>query len=264
MTATALDAAHAAMLAAPDDDLARLHYYQTLADGELVLVLNREAQGSELDPRLVGIDGLDCVLAFDSEERLAAFSPVPVPYAALPGRVIVAVLAGQGAGIAVNLGEASSWMVTPEAVDWLADALQSRPPVRVGRPADYAAPDLPAPVIAALAAPLRHASGLAERAVLAAVRYRDGGEGHLLAFVSTRPEAQAALARAVSEAVVFSGQPEVVLDVAFLSATAPELAAMDDVGLALAIARRLPAPQAARPRTPAAPGSDPEKPPILR
>ena len=40
---TPLDAAHAAMEAAPEDDAARLRFYERLADSELFLLLRRGA-----------------------------------------------------------------------------------------------------------------------------------------------------------------------------------------------------------------------------
>ena len=40
---TPLDSAHAAMQAAPDDDTARLRFYERLADGELFVLLSQEA-----------------------------------------------------------------------------------------------------------------------------------------------------------------------------------------------------------------------------
>ena len=48
---TPLDAAYEAMVAAPDgDDAPRLRFYERLADGEMVLLLEEEAQGEKLIP----------------------------------------------------------------------------------------------------------------------------------------------------------------------------------------------------------------------
>ena len=45
---TPLDTVHAAMEAAPQDDAARLRFYERLADSELFLLLTEEAQGDNI------------------------------------------------------------------------------------------------------------------------------------------------------------------------------------------------------------------------
>ncbi|MFN7225492.1 MAG: SseB family protein, partial [Paracoccaceae bacterium] len=91
-----LDAAHAAVSADPDNETLRLRFFERLADGEMFLLLDREAQGETLDPRVFDLEDGRFVLVFDREERLASFSGGIAPYAALPGRVIAALLKGQG------------------------------------------------------------------------------------------------------------------------------------------------------------------------
>lgn len=76
---TLLDQAHAAMEAAPGDDAARLRFYGQLADGELFLLLEREPEDETLTPQVFNLDEGPVVLAFDLEERLAAFTGVPAP-----------------------------------------------------------------------------------------------------------------------------------------------------------------------------------------
>ncbi|MEC7297631.1 MAG: SseB family protein, partial [Pseudomonadota bacterium] len=49
---TPLDTAHAAMEAAPDDDAARLRFYERLADSELFLLLTEEVSGDQISPDL--------------------------------------------------------------------------------------------------------------------------------------------------------------------------------------------------------------------
>ncbi|MFN6979952.1 MAG: SseB family protein, partial [Gemmobacter sp.] len=115
-----LDIAHAAMTAAPDDDAARLRYFAALADAELVLMLGAEAEGGQIVPKVFPLTDGPVVLAFDGDDRLAAFAEGPVPYAALPGRVIARQLAGQGVGLGVNLGGDAAFLVPPAALDWLA------------------------------------------------------------------------------------------------------------------------------------------------
>ena len=47
---TPLDTAHTAMDATPDDDAARLRFFERLADSELFLLLQGEATGDSLSP----------------------------------------------------------------------------------------------------------------------------------------------------------------------------------------------------------------------
>lgn len=259
-----LDEAHAALSADPGNEAALLRFYDRLADGELYLLLEREAAGDTLDPKVFDLESGPVVLVFDREERLAEFTGGIAPWAALPGRVIAGLLRGQGIGLGVNLGVAPSEMLLPpEAMDWLSEALDPAPEEALGRPARFFAPAVPADLGRALEDKFASARGLAQAALLTGVEYDDGRRGHLLAFIGAKPEAEAALARAVQEALIFSGLDAAALDVAFfgpddkaLAAIAPGAQHFD-----------LPEPEAPvaeeRP-VPAGPGMNPEKPPYLR
>ena len=257
---TLLDAAHAAVSADPDNDALRLRFYERLADGELILLLQREVKGDQVEPRVFALEGGPVVLVFDREERLAAFTGGIAPYAALPGRVIAGMLKGQGIGLGVNLGvAASSMLLPPEALDWLAMALETGPETAEGLPEAFHAPKgLPEGVVTGLDAKLAKAGGLAAGVLLAGVTYAGGRRGHLLAFLDAAPGAQDALARAVAEALVFSGVEAGELDVAFFTADQPVAQKMARVAL------RFDLPKPALPDGPGAPGMRPDKPPILR
>jgi hypothetical protein len=256
---TLLDAAHAAVSADPENEALRLRFFERLADGELVIPLEREATGESLEPKVFELEDGPVVLVFDREERLAEFSGGIAPYAALPGRVIAGVLKGRGIGMGVNLGVApSSMLLPPEALDWLAETLDGGPVEVEALPQEFVAPSVPAAVITALDAKLARAGGLAAAALLAGVVYRDGRRGHLLGFLDAAEGAEAALARAMNEALVFSGIEAGELDVVFLPAASPAAGAMARVGLRF----DLPAPEA--PVAPGAPGMDPSRPPKLR
>lgn len=261
---TELDRAHAAMAAAPDDDAARLGFYGVLADADLFLLIEDETGGDTLRPRLFGLDEGRFVLVFDREDRLAAFAGGPAPYAGLPGRVLAGLMAGQGLGLGLNLSVApSEFLMPPEAVDWLAGTLASRPEVATDRPAGFHPPDdLPAPLMAALSDRLARMPGLAARALLSGVTYADGRRGHLLAMIDAQPGAEDAVAKAVDEALTFSGAEPSDLDVTFLASDAPTTAAMARAALALDIPA--PVPDTAQVLSPTAPGMDPSRPPKLR
>lgn len=257
---TLLDAAHAAVSADPENEALRLRFFERLADGELVVLLEREAEGETLQPKVFDLEDGPVVLVFDREERLASFTGGIAPYAALPGRVIATLLKGQGIGMGVNLGVApSAMLLPPEALDWLAETLDGGPEEVEAKPREFLAPTVPEAVIAALAARLARAGGLAAAALLAGVVYADGRKGHLLALIDAAEGAEVALARAMNEALVFSGVDAGELDVVFLRAEDAATEAMGRVALRF----DLPAPEMPD-LAPAAPGMDPSRPPKLR
>ena len=214
---TPLDTAHAAMEAAPDDDAARLRFFERLADSELFLMLEAEAEGETIRPETFSVADGEFVLAFDREERLSAFSGRPAPYAALSGRAIVGMLAGQGIGLALNPEVAPSQLLVPaEAVAWLAGTLEQGPDETEHRITELRPPaGVPERLLEALDAKLATARGLASAAWLVEAAYGAEGRGHVLGVIDARPGAEAALARAVNEALTFSGIEAGVLDVAF-------------------------------------------------
>ncbi|MBA96976.1 MAG: hypothetical protein CMN14_05680, partial [Roseobacter sp.] len=102
---TPLDIAHAAMMADENDEIARLRFYERIADVELFLLLESEAEGDQVNPVLLD-DAY--VMVFDRIERLAAYVGQPAPYVALSGRAIAGMLEGQTLGMAVNMNTAPS------------------------------------------------------------------------------------------------------------------------------------------------------------
>jgi hypothetical protein len=260
---TPLDAAHAAMEAAPADDAARLRFYERLADGEMFLLLTQEAQGDNITPEVFDLGDASFVLVFDREDRLAQFVGKPAPYAALSGRVIAGLLAEQGIGLGVNLEVApSSILIPPEAVTWLAETLGNAPAEAEARIEAVSPPrGLPDLLLTALDAKLASAAGLAETAYLLGVTYEGGGKGHMLAFVDATPGAQGALAKAVAEALTFSGIEAGALDVAFFRASEPMAAKLAHHGLRYDLPKP---PEAVQEVLRMAPGADPARPPKLR
>ncbi|MGH1577813.1 SseB family protein [Planktotalea sp.] len=259
---TPLDLAHSAMEAAPNDDSARLKFYERLSDSEMFLLLTKEAVGEQISPEIFDLGDASFVLVFDRIERLSGFVGKPAPYAALSGRVIAQMLAGQGIGLGVNLEVAPSQMlIPPEAVSWLCETLAHSPDeVEASAEELYAPKGLPEELLTALDAKLATAAGLASNAYLVALRYKGGGTGHLLGFVGTVEGAESALAKAASEALTFSGLEAGSIDVGFFAISDPMAAAMAKVGLRFELPQVEMREQLVRP----APGSDPDKPPKLR
>ena len=177
---TDLDTAHATMQAQPDDDAARLRFYERLADTELFILLGAEAVGDQIKPELFEIEDQKFTLVFDREERLAQFVGRAAPYAGLPGRTLATMLAGQGIGFALNLDVAPSAMLIPaEAVDWLVATLGNTPDETEARLTEVSAPTgLPEVVVTGLDRKLAMAAGLARFAYLAGATYEGGQQGH--------------------------------------------------------------------------------------
>ncbi|WGW04368.1 SseB family protein [Tropicibacter oceani] len=262
MTTTPIDTAHAAMEAAPDDDAARLRFYERLADAELFLMLTREPQGDDISPEVFEVQDSAFVLGFDLEERLSGFAGRAVPYVALSGRALARMLAGQGIGLALNIEVApSSILLPPQALEWLSQTLDHAPSQGEARPQSLHAPTgLPEALLQALDAKLAMTAGLARKAYLARVTYEGGGQGHLLGITGAVAGAEGALAQAINEALVFSGLEAGALDVAFLTDSDPLTAQLAGVALRF----DLPEPETPGRVERLAPGSDPDKPPILR
>jgi hypothetical protein len=260
MTLTDLDQAHAAMQAAPDDDAARLRFHERLADTELFLLLAGDPQGDQIEPELFEIEGQSYALVFDREERLSEFTGRVVPYAGLPGRALAGMLAGQGIGLALNVDVApSAMLISAQAVDWLVDTLGHAPEEAEARLVEIDVPrGLPEAVVTGLDRKLAIAAGMAAHAYLAAATYEDGVKGHVLAFVDAKPGAEQALANAAGEALRFSGIEAGVMDVMFVGTSDAMTERLARVGL------RFDLPMPAERLAPAAPGSDPAKPPKLR
>ena len=264
---TPYDRAHAAMEAAPEDDRLRLAVYDRLADSELFLLLESEPVDEAITPQVFETDEGDFVLAFDLEERLASFTGEAAPYAALPGRVIAQYLAGEGVGLGINLGVAESAMLLPpDALDWLTDTLTHAPQAASGRPVAFHPPALPPAILGALLpafdAKFDQLAGLATHALLGGVTYEDGRRGHILAFLGAPEAVQAAIAKAMAEALAFSGLEAGELDVTFLRPEDPAANLLLTEGIVLHLPERIV--EEVQELRPAAPGMDPGKPPILR
>ncbi|HCP80065.1 MAG TPA: hypothetical protein DIT67_00160 [Octadecabacter sp.] len=258
---TEIDRAHAAMVADEADDIARLRFYERLAESELFMLLEDEAEGDQISPAMFEAEGQEFVLIFDREERMVDFYGKAIaPYAALSGRGMAQMLMGQRIGMALNMGVAPSAMLVPsDAVDWLAQTLGNDPEEVDGQITELTAPKgLPEVLLEALDRKLATAAGLAVEAYLCGVTYEGGGRGHMLAFVGTVEGAEGALTAAVNEALVFSGIDAGMLDVAHLEGSDPVSERVAKVGLRF----DLPSPQ--MPSQPGAnPGMDPNKPPKL-
>jgi hypothetical protein len=253
---TPIDRAFRAQAADPEDAAARLRLYERVLDAELLLVLAAPPGGDRIEPLTFDLAEGPFVLAFDRDDRLADFLGEPAPFAALSGRRAVALLAGRGTGLAVNLGAPSATVLGAEAVAWLAGMAGQVPAEAEARASRFAPPDPPAAVVAALGPKIAAMADRIGSAHLVEAHYPDGSAHLLLVLAGTREADRAGMAAAIAEAVGFAGPEGVGLDVAFLEPGTPGHAAAGRVGLRL----ELPAPPPRRP----GPGTDPDRPPALR
>ncbi|MFP4449939.1 MAG: SseB family protein, partial [Rhodosalinus sp.] len=159
---TPLDRAHAAMEAAPEDEARRRAFYDRLALSELHVLLDEEPAGDSLSPRVFPLAEGPVVLAFDLEERLAAFAGGPAPYAALSGRALARMLAQEGLGLGLNLDSPSAILLPAGTMTWLAAQAAEPPRAMTERPVALHPPGaLPEGLLAALDARLSAAGGRA-------------------------------------------------------------------------------------------------------
>ncbi len=256
MTDTPLDRHH--RTADAGDEAARQRFYDTLVSAEMFLLLDSEAEGDQISPRIFNTEDGDFLLVFDQEARLAEFVGSTAPYVAMSGRSIVEMMAGQGYGIALNPAVApSSQLITGGIVDWLAANLVETPKPVGDKPSEIGPPgELPETLLMALDEKLASFGGLARLAYLVSAGFGQR-RGHLLAIINAAPEAETAIATSISQTLAFSGLDSATLDVAFFDASDEFAARLAKVGL------RFDLPDV-QPSQPSAPGTDPNRPPKLR
>lgn len=256
MSETPLDRAWRAAEAPGAGDAEMAEYYDVFAGVEFFLALEPDSLESETpQPLLFPVEGAPTALIFDTESRIADFLETGAAHLALSGRAAIAMFAGRGVQLGVNLGDAPSATILPAAaVDWAAAALRQPIEAETGARAALTAPFGARPeLLARIDAKLAAAAGLAKEAWLCGA-----GEGALVLCVALEtPEAESAVVSALAETARFAGDGRAAFDIAVLDEGAPALEAARKVGLGFDLS----APQ--RPPSPG-PGMDSERPPKLR
>ena len=262
MDETPLDRAYQALVDAQDAMPERMAFFGLLADSELFLVLESESDGESASPMVIETSDGRYAIAFDTEARLAEFAAVPMDYASLAGRRVAALLADAGLGLSLNPGVAVSEAAFPhDMMDWLAEATRSQNSEGEARMTALAPPgNLPDILLQVLDSRLANMAGVASAAWLARASYEGGAQQHVLAMVDVPKPAQPGVAEAIGSALRFAALEAGALDIVFLEPGDTRLPVFARVGLGFEV------PQIAMPemRQPAAPGSDPTKPPRLR
>lgn len=99
-------------------------FYNAFLNGELFVPLNETpADPTSIKPILVEADGQLHVMLFDSEERLAAWAKREVPFAAIPGHVLVQSFSDQHPWM-LNVGTEFVKKFVPDEIRWLKSAVQ--------------------------------------------------------------------------------------------------------------------------------------------
>ncbi|MEZ5751922.1 MAG: SseB family protein [Paracoccaceae bacterium] len=253
------------------DPQAQLDLHAAITRAELFVLLESEVADDRLVPRVFDLSGGPAVLAFGSELRLGSFAGEAVAYAALPGRVLVPMLAEAEPGLSllINPDVDHAALLAPATLRWLAQALTGPAPIEDRAiPQGFGPVSLPQAIldrlVSALERRLDGTPGLVQ-AVLVAVRWQGAGTtsgpAHALALSGVPQTAEAPLARSIVEALSLSGLEAGVLDVIF--PPAPAMEAIAAVGLALSPAPFV-APDTQTVTPGGNPGLDPARPPILR
>lgn len=244
----------------PDDDRARLQFYEALADSEVLVLLEGEPIGEKVNPQIIATEDGVFSLVFTSDEQLASIAAISVPYISLSGRAAINMLAGKSIGIALNISTETPFLMPADAVDWLANILNQSAQQKFEHPTSVAAPDdISAAVFEKLANKLEQMKGLADSAFLVSASYRSGSVAYLLGFINAKPTAQDAVVQAIKETMVFFSEVGCIVDVAFFPAMGEIHANLVKHGYKFDLSE----PKLVR-RKPAAPGSDPVNPPRLR
>ncbi len=251
---SALDAAHAAMMADPEDEAARRDYYGLIAASELYLLLEAEPQADHAAPLVLETEDGKLALAFDSDVRLGGFVEAPMPHLVLSGRAIVGMLAGQGIGVAINPGAETDYVLTGDVLDWMREAASESPDLAGAMPDRLFAPKSASQAfLKALDQRLAMLAGVVRTAWLG----EDTEGGLVLVLTGVTPERQGAVAALMAEARNFAA-PEHGLGVVFAEGGAALETRLANVAL------RFDLPQPPEPPAHKAPGTDPERPPRLR
>jgi len=256
---TALQTAFDRYAVAPDHPSRRVAFLGAFLRAEVHLALDGEGEGDNVTPILRDVDGQAAVVVFDGLEDFANFAGGQADQATLSGRVLVEMLAGQNLGCVINPdGRTWSYVLDAATLDWMAEHLVFQPEMATPsldalEPASLA--DLN--VVEALDATLPACRDRADHAILAQTQ-NEGASQLVLFFIDAVPDAEGALSQIVQDMVTFAGVDMPATSVAFAQSGTVLHDRLGKIGL------RLDIPQSPQAQTLTAPGSDPEKPPILR
>lgn len=200
----------------------RARMLSRLADTQLTVALQAEPEGDEVNLRMFPLETGQIAIACDTGDRLAGFFGQPMPYVAMPGRVLGGLLRAEGAGLLVNPGHPSEMLLDARMLDWLQQALSAEPQQ------DVAALSLTAPspqTVQALADPL--AARLADlRDMIGAAALMGVGQGqqpdsHVLMIAGADEAQQPQIAKALAQTLAFLPPQPGGVDISFSDTPVP-------------------------------------------
>ena len=115
-------------------DAGRARVLNRLADTELFVALAAEPEGDRVAPLLFDLPGGRMAIAAMARIGWRG-SSMRTDYAALPGRVLAAMLSGEDLSLMVNAGAPSEMLLEPATLRWLAEALRRARRIRPHPPA---------------------------------------------------------------------------------------------------------------------------------
>lgn len=263
---TPIDAAWAATEAPGAGDAETARFWEVFSGAELHLVIDPNSLEGDGPPRPLTfpVEGAETALVFDTEARMAGFMEEGAAHLTLSGRAVVAMFAGTGAQVGLNLGDAPSATVLPAAaLDWAASALRQPIETETAGAASLtvprgATPDLLQRLDARIAG---MGAAVAEAWLCGFGSARRGQASPLLLCVGLRErEAERSVVAALAETARFAGGEKAAFDIAVVGRDDPRMAAARKVGLGFEPAD----PSETGRVEPVAPGSDPANPPKLR
>lgn len=228
---TRLDAAWMRANAPKASDAETARFYDVMLAETLYLpVFDEIDEDTEqgIAPKMIEVEGVQTLLAFDTEERLARFIEGPSNYVALPGRGVIEMIAGRDVQLALNLGVApSATLLPPGIIDWIWETISAPPDVvELGRgaPLSVSAPtQAPQSLLAALTARLALMSrDVAEAWLFTTSFERDEGgiARHLVLGLRLWPEAEPRADRLAQELAQLGNSflpVELPFDIGFLN-----------------------------------------------
>ena len=230
------------------------HLIGLFASQEVLIAVNEHPTDDNLDPKTIRIDEGDYVVAAFEETELASAGHAENIVAA-PGRAALEMLVSAGVGL-VLFGADEQIVMEPEHLKVIQDAVLAIPnaqernfdgivgleetDVNLNRLIDEWVKEL---------------SGLAESAVLAGVP-QDGSVTPTLCIIGHQPGTETAIAQS-AQGLFLQAENQVPRNVCFAALGSQIAQEFIRLGTVFAV------PKAVQKNRPAAPGSDPTKPPIL-
>lgn len=95
-------------------------FYGLLLNTTVYIPMHETETDETFNPILADIDGTTYLMMFDSEEKLSSWAQAPLPYAILPGHVVVEITQGN-IHWALNPGTAHTKILVPDEIQWLRD-----------------------------------------------------------------------------------------------------------------------------------------------